>query len=199
MPMGIVSDSDFESELKINGTQTESRNNGVEKSEPIPIFKELPTKGRPEGTTEVPESIRKLIGEQANIEGRTSALELARGLGISDSSASAYANGATSTSTYNKADDELLGYINERRGKLTKRALNKLGHALALMTTSKLHECSGPQLAQVASVMSSVVKNLQPNQPENSKGIVNNNSPSFIFMVPPTKKETSYEVISSKE
>jgi hypothetical protein len=57
-------------------------------------------KGRKEGDNNVPNSIRAIIGETSNIDGRKEALALANSLNIS-SSVSAYANGVTSTKDYN--------------------------------------------------------------------------------------------------
>lgn len=195
MPMGIVTDKDFEAELDKCDTpppipnQINSNVNIVE----------MPTPGRSDGDQNVPESLRKLIGEQANIEGRASALELAESFNISPSSVSAYANGATSTKTYNKEDDELSQYLRDRKNHYSKRALKKLGKAITLMTTDKLVDCTAPQLAHVASVMSTVVKNLEPTKTDstNDKG---SNGPTFVFMVPPTKDESKYgAVIHSRE
>jgi hypothetical protein len=85
MAMGIVSDSEFDKELaKANPTPREV-------SKQIPVTGEvvdMPAKGRGIGNVEVPDSLRKVIGETAVSEGRDTAVELARQFGISPSSAS---------------------------------------------------------------------------------------------------------------
>lgn len=187
MAMGIVSDEDFGEELgKCDSVIVEEQNRDVITGEIVEIDKG----GRKEGDNNVPESIRKLIGEQAAVEGRESALNLARAFGISDSSVSAYQNGARSTSTYNQPDPALINHINNRKQVYTKRALKKLGMALNRMDQAKLADCTAPQLAHVASVMSNVVKNLEPAIPEDSGE--KRSGPTFVFMVPPTNDESKY-------
>jgi len=73
MPIGIVSDTDFQSEL--------DRLSGSIKSVSVPVsgtIEQLPTKGRNTGDNNVPESLRKIIGEDAAINGRQSALQIAK-------------------------------------------------------------------------------------------------------------------------
>src|SRR5215831_1011577 len=110
MGMGIVSDADFEleqSNLRPVPTKTE--------------IKELERPGRSDGDNNVPDSLRKIIGETAETEGRQEALALARTFGLSDSSVSAYANGSRSTSSYD--NQPLLDHINKSKARVSKRAM----------------------------------------------------------------------------
>src|SRR5678816_2036574 len=95
MAMGIVSDKDFNLE--------KSKLEPTREAETIPTVPTAHTeratvvdvtRGRPTGSKEVPNSLRQIIGEESATNGRQSALEMARLLGISDSSVSAYNNGA---------------------------------------------------------------------------------------------------------
>jgi hypothetical protein len=194
-PMGIVSDSDFLNEFNNSGVE-------IPVDGPGPItgsIEEIKQSGRSEGDTNVPDVLRKIIGEHSQLEGRSSALELAGAFGISPSSVSAYNAGATSTATIDKPKDELIEYLNDRKKKLSKRAMKKLGIALARLDNTKLADCTGPQLAHVALTMSNVVKNLEPsstNSSDNDRGV---KAPVFVIMTPQVKSEDAYAVIHSRE
>ena len=118
MPIGIVSDEDFESEL--------NRISVPKKVVPSPVLNpeivEMDRPGRKEGDVNVPESLRKIIGEEALLNGRQSALGLAKMFDISPASVSAYANGATSTASYNSPNTALVSHIN-KSGRVPSRKL----------------------------------------------------------------------------
>src|SRR5678810_1013449 len=120
MPLGVVSDDEFESELKNSRVELDKSgvpvigivDNGTEEIPPVVngVVEEQKS-GRGLGTTEVPDSLRKIIA-QTNLEsGRAAAISLASSFGISESSVSAYLNGSTSTATYNNKDKELNSFI----------------------------------------------------------------------------------------
>lgn len=190
MGMGIVSDSDFESEVgKLNPSVSQ---NGNGKS--VAIIKEI-EKGRPKGGLEVPESLRKLIGEESVINGRQEGLSLAENFGISPSSVSAYSQGAHSTASYDERPN--LNHLNEARLRVTKKARNRLILALNHITNDKLEAAKVKDLAGVAKDMSAVIKNMEPEVPRfNDSG---NNGPTFIFYCPQFRKEEHFEVVQVKE
>ena len=118
MPLGIVSDEDFEKDLRNIGIKKEEEDSAKIDSEEsgefptIPISEILsgevlvpPALGRG-NNKETPEILRKLVGEEYSIDSRESGIELAESFGISPSSASAYGHGSTSTATYNKSSPE---------------------------------------------------------------------------------------------
>src|SRR6187399_325506 len=116
MPIGIVSSEDFDRELeKLN------RQSGTPKKVPstaqvvdVPskgLIQEVPNRGRKEGDNNVPDSLRNLLAEEHLLNGRNEALSLAKDFGISSSSVSAYAKGATSTTTYNEPKPSILNHI----------------------------------------------------------------------------------------
>jgi predicted transcriptional regulator len=151
MPMGVVTDADFEKELDNSG------------KEPIvPEIVEMERPGRKEGDNNVPSSLRKIIAETANIEGRSTALQFAAELGISPSSVSAYTNGATSTSSYHEPKKDILNHVRARREKVTSKAHAKLISALSAITTDKLRDIKAPDLAGIAKDMSVIIKNMEP-------------------------------------
>src|SRR5690242_4858309 len=101
MGMGLVDDSEFESQLS-NVTQSRSIQKPSIPSTPNPnnespvegevVIEDIPSKGRKEGDNNVPESLRNLIGITAQTEGRKEAIALAKMFGVSPSSTSAYSN-----------------------------------------------------------------------------------------------------------
>jgi hypothetical protein len=176
MPLGIISEEDLAKELGNN--------------EPIARVQDLPTKGRPEGSLEVPDELRKIISEEA-ING-TPSKELQELFNVSASSISAYKNGATSTATYNEPNKELATHNLEIRKDIQKRAAGKLELALESMRPEKFEKANLRILAGVASQLSAVVKNMEPDNRERQ-----NDAPlaQFVFMVPPMKRESDYEII----
>lgn len=183
--MGIVSDSDFNSELE---RYTPSTRNG----EAIAIIKEV-EKGRGKGNGNVPDALRKVIGEEAAINGRSSAIELADKFGIKPDSVNAYGHGAHSEATYNDRPD--LEHINQARIRVAKRARTKLILTLNHITNDKLEAAKVKDLAGVARDMSAVVKNMEPetNKPSEGRG------PTFIFYSPQFRNETAFELVHVKE
>lgn len=187
MAMGIVSDKDFNSELdKLSPAQSNGK--------PIAIIKEV-EKGRGNGNKEVPEPLRKLIGEESAIQGRASALELAENFGIRPSSVSAYAQGSRSTATYEERPD--IQHLNDAKLRVAKRARQKLVLALNSLTKDKISEAKAKDIAGVAKDMSAVIKNMEPDTPKNNGD--GNGAPTFIFYCPQFKREEVFEVVNVKE
>lgn len=183
MPMGIVSDSDFQSELKKNQTNV-----------PSEVTIKPIERGRGNGNVEVPDSLRKVIGETSITDGRQEAVDLAKSFGISPSSVSAYANGATSTSSY--ADQPNKSHVTEAKERIAKRARGKLMLALTHLTQDKLKDANARTLAGVAKDMSAVVKNMEP---EIAKDTSPSNGPQFVIYAPQYRDERHFEVVQAKE
>ncbi len=192
MAMGIVSDSDFDNEVgKLNSSNHSSNGNGKS----IAVIKEV-EKGRGNGNKEVPDSLRKLIGEESAITGRASALELADNFGIKPSSVSAYNNGSRSTATYNNQPD--LTELNAARLRVAKKARNRLNLALNYITEEKLEVAKVKDLAGVAKDMSVVIRNMEPETPKNP-GENGNGGPTFVFYCPQFRKEEVFDIVRVKE
>ena len=187
MAMGIVSDNDFEDDLK--------------KVCPPPLIDPLSheaviqdmERGRGIHNLQVPEALRKVIGEEVISNSRASAIDLAQNFGISPSSVSAYSDGARSTASMEKKPD--LNNIISAKLKIAKKARNRLNLALNSITEDKIASAKVKDIAGVAKDMSAIIKNLEPEQNRNS----NENGPTFIFYSPQFRQEQSFETIVVKE
>jgi hypothetical protein len=186
MPMGIVNNSEFEKELNNLTPPSPSSKKEFE-------IVDMPAKGRG-NNPEVPDALRKVIGETSAIHGREEAIEFAKNFGISPSSVSAYANGSTSTTTYDERPN--ANHINGAKERIGKKALNKLALALGGITKEKLSEANARTLAGIAKDMSAVVKNMEPDA---KSPTINENGPQFIFYAPQYRKEEHYDVVQAKE
>jgi len=205
MPIGIVSDSDFDIELGrtgSNGSKSDPKTRiPAPSSDLVPSVSivEKPHRGRSEGDMNVPDALRKIIGEEAVINGRASALEIASQFGISASSVSAYAKGATSTTTYDQPKSGILSHINKSRSRAIKRASRTLNSALGSITQDKLDYADAKDLSTIAKDMSVIIRNLEP--PASPESIQTNqvNGPQFVIYAPQFKKEESFDVIQVNE
>lgn len=190
MPIGVVSDDDFNIEL-----------DRQDKS-PVPELKraqiiDVNRGGRKEGDNNVPEVMRKVIGEESTVNGRSSALQLAKMFDVSPSSVSAYNNGANSTSSYRKKNERLTDHLNKAKLRIASKARKALNNTLDNITEDKLQNANLKDLALVAKSMSGVIKDMSPDDTKN--GNVNVNGPSIIMYNPGFTKEDSFETIDLSE
>ncbi len=183
--MGIVSDEDF---LK----EKASLENIIV---PIGEVRDIKGPGRGNGSAEVPNEVRKIIGE-VGIVNRQDAIALAASVGISPSSASAYARGASSLATYNEPQPSLKNHVDKVRGRIVKRAKNRLLDALDAITPDKLLNAELKEASSVARDMSVIIKNMEENV-DNGKAVGQQNN--FILFRPLVRSEDAYETIYSKE
>jgi len=116
--------------------------------------------------------------------------------GISRSSVSAYANGATSTKSYNTPASSIISHINRSRARATKKAGKVLSQALAAITQEKLDYTDARDLSGIAKDMSVIIKNLEPPTQVESSG---EKTPQFVIYAPSFKDERSFEVITVNE
>jgi hypothetical protein len=196
MPFGLVNDDVFNQELKrLKKVELESH---IEESHPEATIIEKDRPGRTEGRdVNVPDSLRKLVGEESVVNGRQAALGLAGMFGISPSSVSAYAKGATSTTTYNQPTQSIVQHINKSRNRAIKRASRAMNQALGSITQDKLDNSDARELAGIAKDMSAIIKNLEPPQ----QGLMNDSEskPQFVVFAPQFRSENAFEVIDVKE
>lgn len=204
MPLGIVKSEDYEKELEGNKSKedipskeiTSETPSEIKDGEAPPTIQEFINRGRGPGHTEVPQAIRKLIGESAIEEGSGAASAIGRFLGLSKSSISAYANGATSTATYNNPDTDLATHLAKTRNKITKRAAGKLYKSLGVMDDEKLEQLSALEASTVAKNMSAIIKNMEP---PDSKSGTTVNGPVITFYAPHIVKEEAFDTIVLNE
>jgi len=183
MPMGIVNDDELEQEIKRNGT-------------PPPVVKVPDTPGRKPGDVNVPESLRKVIAQDAIENGRASALHLAESLGISSSSVSAYTHGSNGTASYNKPDPSLRAHVNKTKEKIAGKARRRLNMALNGITQDKLNDAGLKTLASVAKDMSVIIKQMEPSS-DNGDGP--KNQVQVVLFAPRPMEESDFPVIRVKE
>ena len=188
MAMGIVSDKDFEKELNrailiVNDVATE-----ILEGEVVDIKKP----GRRPGDNNVPDSLRKIIGETGELDGRQDALAIASTFGISASSVSAYTNGSTSTKTYDEQPNK--SFIDNSRQRVQSRARKILFNSLKHITNDKLADQPPLALAGIAKQMSGIIKEMEPEKENDNKPLA-----QFIIMAPPVKDESAYEHIPSRD
>lgn len=193
MPIGLVSQEDFEKELNSYARKDKESHQPIVQGEII----DKPSRGRSEGDNNVPESLRKIIGEEAVINGRQSALQIARDFGISSSSVSAYAKGATSTSSYDSPAKSLISHINKSRQRAIKKASSTLNAALGSITQEKLDYADAKDLSAIAKDMSVVIKNLEPPQQTNTEE--GPQAPQFVIFAPQFRDERSFDTINVSE
>lgn len=190
MGMGIVSDKDFDAERQ------DSEVGNAPKPRPHTVVIPMAEKGRGTGNFEVPNTLRNIIGEEAVVNGRQAGVALAREFGISPSSVSAYAKGATSTATYDETPNK--DSITNAKGRVAKRARGKLMLALSKLTGEKLDSANAKDLAGIAKDMAVVSKAMDTDDGKspNASGI---NNTTFIVYAPQHKTEEHYDVVHAKE
>jgi DNA-binding transcriptional regulator YdaS (Cro superfamily) len=199
MPIGIVSDDDFLHEINSLSPQRKESHPPSHVIQPSQVqIIDKPSRGRSDGDVNVPDSLRQIIGEDAVINGRSSATQLARQFGISPSSVSAYANGASSTTTYHEAKPSIIQHINKSRQRAIKRASKTLNAALGSITQEKLDYADVTDLSGIAKDMSVIIKNLEP-PPSQSSDQSDNKTPQFVIFAPQFRDERSFEVIKVQE
>src|SRR3990167_5974292 len=142
-------------------------------------------------TKNVSEPLRALIAQESIA--CASAKELSKTFGISESSISAYKNGAHSTATYHKPDAKLEAANDEVRSKISGVAFNKLMDAMNCITKEKLLDAGVRTAASVARDMSQVAKNMTGT--EDGVNIKN----SVVIYRPRMREEESYDVIDVQE
>ena len=195
MPIGIVSDEDLSKEI------SSYRPKPLVVTESIPVVTgeilEMERPGRDKGDTNVPDSLRQIIGEEALLNGRASAVSLGKEFGISPSSVSAYSKGATSTASYNSPAPSIIKHINKAREKAISKAGKTLNSALNAITQEKLDYTDADKLSGIAKDMSVIIKNLEKQiDPGDSTAA---KQPQFVIFAPQFRDERSFEMISVQE
>jgi len=183
MAIGIVSESDFDDELSNSG-EGESASARIED---LKI-------GRG-GKSATPESLRKIISETAIQEGNPAAQELIKSIGgdISQSSISAYKNSATSTATYHEPNSGLENHNEKTHREIAAKSRKILLDAMESITPEKLEAAKVRDASGVAKDMSGIIKDMEPSVEKDVERV------QFVLLVPPLRKEESFEVIDVKE
>lgn len=183
--MGIVNDDDLLIELDKLSPST---------IKPKVEIKSIPNPGRNGGDKNVPDSLRKIIGETNQIDGRPQALAIAKDFGISDSSVSAYANGTTSTASYDEPKKEIESHIQRSKDRISSKARSLLLKSLKNITEEKLASAKVEVLSGVAKDMSNIIKNTEPDHKNPVR-----EGPQFIIYAPQFVPESKFETIILNE
>jgi len=138
MALGIVSDDVFESEVK---------------KEKIPVgeIKIQKSPGRKEDNPNTPDSIRKLIGDNALTEGRRDSIALAEALGISSHSVEAYSAGAYGSIGFERPEN-LISFADLKKEQVIEWVKEKLGEeAVTNVETALLNQIEEQRFPSKAS------------------------------------------------
>lgn len=196
MPLGIVSDSDLSNELENCSTQISRTVDIIPVTGSIqPADKYEYPVGRGSNNLEVPNSLRQIIGETSITEGRASALGLARDFGISPSSVSAYAKGATSTATIGDTPNSAI--IKKAKLNISVKARKRLNLALNQITEEKLSEAKLSEISSIAKDMSVVMKNMEDKNDSDSNK--RTDGPSIVLYAPQIRQENHYTTVQTNE
>jgi hypothetical protein len=237
MGLGIVTDSDFDSQLQklrdginplvpatrpstptinptVNPVPTDTKETNHEVTnddvkipeilttkELIARKRALHTRGRSAGDVNVPLSLQQLIGETGALDSRQEAIALAKDFGISESSASAYAAGATSTASYNQPTPAINDHISKVKARIAKKARGKLNVALDALTPEKLEHAKAKDISGVARDMAGVIKSLEyTDSSQNNPNNLPANQPQIVIYAPSVVQENYFgEAIDAVE
>lgn len=195
MPIGVVSDEQFEAELKNSSVEIVRPSVNQDKVITGEVV-DAPVKGRGNGNVAVPDSLRKIIGETSELEGRKNALEFAKSLGLSPSSVSAYATGATSTASIDAPSPSITNHINNRKEVVVSSAMTRLKRSLGVLTEEKIKTGSAREVAAIAKDMAAIVKMMEPESTGDNNLKV---QPQFVVYAPQFKSENHFETIYAKD
>ncbi len=177
MALGIVPDDIFNSEVDkyLNGHVVEA--------------KKL---GRPEDSINVPESLKKLIGDTQLESGRKAAQEIADAFGIGNRSRDVYARGATSLGSYHNPTKTLGAHIAKTKERIAVKAGRIAKGALNSITDEKLENLDATQAINVARSAAAIIKDMTPQE---VAGNTQNNQVQFVIHAPKLVDESKFNVI----
>ena len=167
MPLGIVSDEDYEKE---KGRCKES---SIER---ITI-----EKGRGNGNSNVPPELRELVAECGIIEGNKST---AKAFNVSEASVSAYKHGSTSTATYDKNDRVYA------RKRVAGRVQSRMLEALNFLTDEKIAAEYGKNIRSIVKDLAVVAEKFMGKNEEEKGSQVH-----LHIYSPKVKSVNDYEII----
>lgn len=215
MPMGIVNERDWNLEVNnscidsiphnqndesgLINNELNNESNIEHRTSIVAEVLDMPTVGRHEAVSNIPDSLRKVLADDHLINGLRGAKSLVHGLGIdlSQPTLSTYGRGETSPHSKSKKTDELTDYLNGRKEKITKRALNKINLALSHLDEQKFLGLKAREISGVAKDMAIVAKQMEPTI-KNSEGN-QMNGVQFIMYAPQIKSEDSYQIVVAKD
>lgn len=189
MPLGILTDEEFNKELKIYDINGVNKIND-KKDESLVEYKEINKSGRNEGDLNKPETLRQIIAD-CKING-DSDKEIKDSFKVSTSSINAYTNGQNGTN--DKVNERLAKFVKNVRNSVTRRASRTLIKSLDLLTDEKISELKANEISVLAKNMSSIISDME----DKNKNINPGPLAQFIIFQPPQKSINQYDVIDVK-
>lgn len=192
MPLGIVSDDEFDMEVERVSPNTRVRSNGNGSKIEAEI-KEIQGPGRVGGEKNIPQAVRQLIGISAIEDG---SLELAKKFGVSSVTANHYANGVISPNYPNtsQSQQQLKNVTDSVRDRIATKARAKLLNALKHITDEALKGSRPRDLAGIAKDLAVVANTVEPERTETVT-----QGPTFLVYAPQIRKEEYFETIRVNE
>jgi hypothetical protein len=187
MPMMVLDDKSFDEELY----KYKQVSNAVFTSDDFNPAKVVDIQRGRGNKLEVPQALREVIATEAITNGNSATI--AKSFDVSKSSVDAYKNGATSTASYNKPNNELKVVTDNVRETISDAARARLMDALDQITPEALAGVKVKDAASIAKDMSGIIKNLEPNTPQQV-----NNTQVVVFK-PRMQDEEEFEVITINE
>ena len=191
MAMGIVSDEEMNKEIESFSRLPEKR----EFPEPVARVEERKERGwnggRKEGDTDIPDVLKRVIGDTILESGNRK--HVSSVFGVSESTVSAAKVGAHSTASYHRPDKDLNSYIQGKKREIADRARGTLDRALDNITDEKLAAAKVRDLAGIAKDMAAVVRDMESGSEEKAS------QTNIVFYSPKPKTEEDYTVIQVTE
>ena len=216
MPLGILSDEEFEKELESLNNKVAydkviddlvevkpdklviENNKLVIDNDKVSIDNdkvssvncavlELPTSGRNLGDDNKPETLRKIIAEcKINGDDDKSIIDNFK---TSSSSISAYSRGMNGTN--DKVNDSLARFVKNARNSITRKASRTLIKTLDFISDDKINELKANEMSILAKNMSSIIADME----DKTRAVNNGIRAQFVIFAPPQKQLETYEVI----
>jgi len=210
MPLGNVSNEDFEAEVNNSAGQPLIPTRLIKDAE-FPLNESVPQEpeivtsdviikrmgaGRQVGDVNVPQSVRTLLADTTVFEGRREGNQLADVFGVSHGSVGVYAT-PNSKLAENLSPDirqDINSFLTGKKEKISKKAIARLSMAMNHITEEKLQDLGAVALGTVAKDMAAVVKSMEPK--EESK---QDNNVQFLMYAPQVKNENHYQTVTAKD
>lgn len=185
--MMVVDDTAYEQELVRLGMATSSNDHSDSNEQSLPVEKVVSIKHGRGQKLETPHELRKLISSMA-LSGEPHK-EISKEFGVSQSSVSAYKEGATSTATINDKDEELVKHNSKVKLDISGTAAHRLQLALGTITQDKLEAIKIRDAAGIAKDMSVIMRNM-------AEGNTNPGMTQQVIVYQPRmKEEDDYEIL----
>lgn len=205
MPLGLVSDAEFEAALgrceRVTVSSASRRGRIGPETGPDSVAecdgddsrveKGRSGKGRTPGATAIPPILRDVMAEAAVAGGHTQQ-QVADAFGSSRSSVVSFVNGHRTATWDGELDPRLVKKVDGVREQIIGKARGTLLDALDEVTREKLKAARVRDVSAVAKDMSTIIANQEPKIIGEVKQEI---GAQFVFHVPEVRKESEFDVI----